>query len=418
MKKSNSEDSNFERKNPFKKLFSKSNKQEELEYTSKERSVRHIEKSIPFLNDVVNPEGEYGQAEDVQSKWGLDKKESTIKSKSKLIIVRAAIALCVLILIAVSVFYVLPRVLPSLFEGSNIELFVEKSVNLEYSSTSFRVVTTPCESVYEDSDVTSERITQVLYNEPVTLLSTDSTTGFIKVTTMDGITGYIRQSSVTDDTSSIEPDLHEYRLVVADNVKNIMTHTSQGTLITKVMMNTVLYADVKRDGVYQVALPNGDTGWIGSSGVVELGTRDSLEALSCRYFVSSALSLVNATYLQNGITMNGLSINGVVYVCSCVNGIQMPRTIQEQAQTGEEVTLEYDVVSGDLIIDSIIPGDIVFLRSPYSDEGDDEIYEMAICTDPGTLLMVSSARTTIRLTSFTAESDICSRIITVRRVFS
>ena len=108
---------------------------------------------------------------------------------------------------------------------------------------------------------------------------------------------------------------------------------------------------------------------------------------------------MNAQYLENGITMNGLSVNGIVYVCSCVNGVPMPRTIEEQAEMGQEVEMEYDVVSGELIIESILPGDILFLQS--LSEGDDEIYEMAICTDPGTLLMISDARTSIRLRTFT-----------------
>ena len=193
-----------------------------------------------------------------------------------------------------------------------------------------------------------------------------------------------------------------------------MTHASQGTLITQVMMNTVLYSDIKRDGVYQVSLPGGETGWVGSSGVIEIEPRSSIEVVSSRYFVSSALSLVNATYFENGITKQGISVNGLVYVCSCVNGIVMPRTLEEQMAAGVSVPLEYDAVTGDLMIESIIPGDLVFLRSPT---GIGE-YDEAICTDTGTLIMRSEAGTTIRLRNFTADSDIASRIVSVRRVFS
>ena len=70
--------------------------------------------------------------------------------------------------------------------------------------------------------------------------------------TEDGIEGYVRATDLIADTSSVEPDLHEYMLVISDTSKNVMTHASQGTLITQVMMNTVLYSDIKRDGVYQV----------------------------------------------------------------------------------------------------------------------------------------------------------------------
>ena len=60
------------------------------------------------------------------------------------------------------------------------------------------------------------------------------------------------------------------------------------------------------------------------------------------------------------------------------------------------------------------PGDIVFLSSNVDPGG----FEAALCTDTGTLLMRSSAGTTIRLREFTADSDITSRIVSVRRVFS
>lgn len=385
-----------------------------------ERKIRHVEGPISFLSESVNePNGKYGQAEDLYEKWGLDKKQSSIANAKRHTILKLVSALVVVALVNLAVFYILPAVLPSLFEGTNIELFVEKEVNLIYGDDT-RVVTSFAASLMSEPDITSQRITQVLYNEPLTVISggseDSSSNGYIYVQTQDGITGYIRESEITDDTTSIEPDLHQYKLVVSETTKNIMTHASSGTLITRVGMNTVLYADVKRDGVYQVALPNGDTGWIGSSEVIEIGVRDEIQTVSCRYFVSSVLSQVNATYIENGITMRGMSINGLVYVASEVNGIDMPRTIEGQMQVGSEVELEYDIVTGKLLIDSIIPGDLVFLRSPYGTD-EDTVYEMAVCTDSGTLMMISTAQTSIRLRNFDADSDIASRIICVRRVF-
>ena len=327
-------------------------------------------------------------------------------------LIRFIAAILVTGLIITAIFVILPKTLPDLFRGTNIELFVERSVNLEYDE-SYRVVSVSVTNVLERPDITSDRITQVLYNEPVKVLDS-SDPEYTLIRTTDGIEGYVKTVDLIADTSSVEPDLHEYMLVISDSSKNVMTHASQGTLITQVMMNTVLYADVKRDGVYQVSLPGGDTGWIGSSGVIEIEPRSSIEVVSSRYFVSSALSLVNAMYFENGISKQGISMNGLIYVCSCVNGIVMPRTLEDQMEAGTAVPLEYDAVTGDLMIESIIPGDIVFLSSNVGSGG----YEAALCTDTGTLLMRSPAGTTIRLREFTADSDLASRIVSVRRVFS
>lgn len=398
----------------------KSNKSEDnkgslrpdLPYSGTDKGIRHVEDAASFLNEAADLNGEYGKAEDMYDMWGLGRRDSTVQIKSHKILIRFIAAILVTAIIIASVFVILPKTLPELFRGTNIELFVQKEVNLMYDD-SYRVVNVTATNVLTRPDNTSARITQVLYNEPVQVID-DSDAEYTKIRTEDGIEGYVRAADLIDDTSSVEPDLHEYMLVISDTSKNVMTHASQGTLITQVMMNTVLYSDIKRDGVYQVSLPGGETGWVGSSGVIEIEPRSSIEVVSSRYFVSSALSLVNATYFENGITKQGISVNGLVYVCSCVNGIVMPRTLEEQMEAGVSVPLEYDAVTGDLMIESIIPGDLVFLRSPT---GIGE-YDEAICTNTGTLIMRSEAGTTIRLRNFTADSDIASRIVSVRRVFS
>lgn len=397
-------------------------KNKDYEYDSKnlfddkksKTPVRHVENPVNFLGEPTKSTGDYGQAEDMFDKWGLDKSDASVGRKRRRRFLRISIAIAVAVFIIISIFYILPAVLPSFFKGTNIELFVEKKVTLVYDD-SYRVVNNYYADLMTEPSPSSERITQLLYNEVVTMVDANEKDGYVKIKTTDDLTGYVLATKLTTDTSSVEPDLHEYKLIVSDTTKNIMTHASNGTLITKVSMNTVLFADVKRDGVYQVALPNGDKGWIGSSGVIELGPREELQKVSVRYFVSSALSEANATYIKNGTTIKGMSINGLVYVCSEVNGEPMPRQMEDQAKMGEEVTLNYDVVTGDLLLDSIQPGDLVFLRSPYSE--DDTIYEMAICTDTGVLLMVSKAQTTIRLRTFKATDDIANRIVTVRRIF-
>ena len=75
---------------------------------------------------------------------------------------------CILLsLLIVGVFYILPRVLPDLFKGTNIELFVEPVINLEYEDESFRVVKDSTVALMSEPDPSTTRIAEVLYNEPV-----------------------------------------------------------------------------------------------------------------------------------------------------------------------------------------------------------------------------------------------------------
>ena len=266
------------------------------------RGVRLISKRISFDDDgeirsIFNDDGVYGSAEDMQDKWGLSDKQATVKHKGRKRIMAFLIALGIFLLSIAGIFYILPRFLPDLFKGSNIQLFVQPVIKYEYNNEAYRVVTKSCEGIMKDPWADSVRISEVLFNEPVRLIS-DNKEGYCKIETTDGITGWVRTSSLTSDTSSVEPDLHNFKIVISDPSKNVMTHASNGTLITKVMMNTVLYADISREGVYQVSLPDGESGWIGSSGVIELKPREKLQTVSSRYFVSSLLTFVNARYLR------------------------------------------------------------------------------------------------------------------------
>ena len=384
------------------------------------KGVRFIERQVrlPFLTDSDPSTGEdYGSTEDLWEEWGLTDRDSTLKHGRRRILLGLGIAVAVFILLFSAIFFILPNVLPGLFRGTNIgELFEEPVVNYEYKDPSYRVITQSSVNVMSEPDVASKRVTQVLYNEPVKVMGNE-TNGFIQIETSDGIKGYIKADTFIADMSSVEPDLHEFKLVVSDLSKNIMTHASNGTLMCKVMMNTVLYADVKREGVYRVYLPGGDMGWIGSSGVIETEPRGEVGKVPSRYFVGSLLLFVNATYLDNGLTMNGMSVNGAVYVASEINGVKMPRTAQEQAKVGEEVMIEYDAVSGNIDLDCIAKGDIVFFRGRNTEAGNREIDSIGVCTDKGTFLMKSTAGTTMRLMSYEADNEIFDRIITIRRIF-
>ncbi|MCR5058365.1 MAG: SH3 domain-containing protein [Clostridiales bacterium] len=403
-----------EKKPPFtdKKPFDTA-KKDELGVRFIERQVR-----LPFLADSDPSTGEdYGSTEDMWETWGLTDNESSLRRRKRRTLLTFAFAASVFILIFAAIFFILPNVLPDLFKGTNIgELFEEPVINYEYKDPSYRVITKSSVNIMKEADITSQRISQVLYNEPVKVTG-EASNGFIRIETQDGLKGFIKADSVISDMSSVEPDLHQFKLVVSDLSKNIMTHASNGTLMCKVMMNTVLYADVKREGVYRVNLPGGDTGWIGSSGVIETDPRGDVGKVPSRYFVGSLLLFVNATYIENGLTMDGISVNGAVYVASEINGVKMPRTMAGQSAVGEEVAIEYDAVSGNIDLDSIAKGDIVFFRAPDSASGDRTIDSMGVCTDKGSFLMISTAETTVRLRTFEADNEIFDRIITIRRIF-
>ena len=363
---------------------------------------------------VRGTDGSFGEMQNVREKWDLSEKDAYVKQHGRRRVPRFVIPAGIFLLIAVLLFWALPG-LVSRFAQNTGAGPDQVTVPVRVYTADTRVVRVYAANLFTEADIKSPYITQVLFNEPVTVLDTGSE-GFLHVSTEDGLQGYIRSEDLTDQLDSVEPNLHKYKLVVSDISKNVMSHASNGTLLIQVMMNTVLYSDIKSDGVYQVALPDGGTGWIGSSGVIELGTGDPVQKVGVRYFVSSVLCFVNATQINHGITMRGLSVDGLAYVAAAVNGVNLPRTMEEQAAVGDRVDLTYDAVTGSLNVSGISPGDLVFFRDP-NDPNSAAPYEMAICTDTGSLLMTSASRTSLKLVTLTDDTELQARIIAVRKIF-
>lgn len=358
----------------------------------------------------------FGEAQDVHKVWDLSDKDAYIQRRWHRKIPRFILPTLIIVMLAALIFWILPGIV-NRYSSTGEEQQQEETAPIRVFDTSTRVVTVYAANLMSSDDIKSELVTQVLYNEPVTVLDTICKEGFLHIRTQDGKEGYLVDTSLSDKLDSVEPNLHKYKLVVSDVSKNIMSHASNGTLLIKAMMNTVLYADMRGNGVYQVSLPDGETGWVGSSGVIELGLNDPVKKISVRYFVSSVLSFVNVTRIDHGITMKGMSVEGLAYVTAAVNGVTLPRTMEEQMAEGERVDPTYDEVTGLLDISSILPGDLVFLNDPKNPTSAAP-YEMAICTDSGSLLMASKSRTTIRIVTLTDNEELAARIIAVRRIFS
>lgn len=368
--------------------------------------------SRPFQD----PGKDFGETQNVRQIWDLSEKDAYVRQHGRRRIPHFVLPVLIFVFLIVLLFWLLPGIVSRYFSGPDAAP-QEVTAPITIYTDSTRVVNVYVSNLLTEPDIKSNRITQVLYNEPVTLLDSGSTADFIHIQTRDGMQGYLKSSDVTANRDSVEPNLHAYKLIVSDVSKNVMSHASDGTLLIEVMMNTELFADAKSEGVYQVSLPDGGKGWINSSGVIELGVLDPAEKVGVRYFVSAVLSFVNVTQVDHGLTMRGLSVEGLAYICAEVNGVTLPRTMEQQITMGERVDLTYDKVTGLLDVTSIFPGDLVFFRDP-NDAASAAPYEMGICTDNGSLIMTSTNRTTLRLVTLEDKQALETRIIAVRRIFS
>lgn len=222
-----------------------------------------------------NEASAFGQAEDVEALWSLSKDDAYVEPRRKGRLPRFVIPAFVFLFSVIMIFWLLPGIVARMSSSGN-EAKTNETEPVRLYTTTTRVVDVYATSLMQEPSITSARITQILYNEPVTLLDETEQGGFVLIETQDFIKGYVKAADLTDHLDSVEPNLHMLKLVVSDMSRNVKSQANNGTLLAEVMMNTVLYADEKGDGVYKVLLPGGIEGWIGSSGVIELGVNDKV----------------------------------------------------------------------------------------------------------------------------------------------
>ncbi len=346
-------------------------------------------------------------------------------------------------LLAVLVFVVAPLAVAALssFFGDREPNNGHPAVRILSEAT--RVVRATAADVLDRPDLRADRITQVLYNAPVKVVDADAAYGYAAVELPDGMRGYVASDRLTDARDSAEPYLYRYKLVVADRVRRIMSHASQGTLLQEVMMGTVLYADYRGDGIYRVALAGGGTGWIGSNGLIELPVDGTVQESGAAAFVASAMAFLGMTYLPGGLTQDGIDTQGLVQVAAAVNGRTIPHAFDGIAGSGASVPLEKDEKtgtwattawrSGDLVLfgpvtpvpvatstpgaaKPLTPTSAALTATPMPEA---PVYaDVALYVGEGQVLMSRANRSSVRLVTLADEPALLARVVAVRRLFA
>lgn len=229
------------------------------------------------------------------------------------------------------------------------------------------VVTVSAADVYEEPDVKSPRVTQVLCNQPVSVISSDS--GWARVKTVSGITGWIKLKYITHDISSISGRLFIYRIVVTSREKTVYSSPGSGATMVNAHMGTEFYAFNSSEDAYEVFLPGNRTGWLKGSGIIRIDPpNDEIPVTNPEDFASTALRFKGTSYMLNGLTSTGIDAPGLVYICARINGIDLPATLEGQLNAGIEIPL-----------DRVRTGDLVFMSGP-GDSEEETISCAGICT--------------------------------------
>jgi hypothetical protein len=200
--------------------------------------------------------------------------------------------------------------------------------------------------IYSAPDIQSERVTQVLYNQPVSILQEKE--GWAKVTVVDGSTGWMKKKYIDKDLSSVDGRGFTHRIIVTGREKSITSSRTGGITLMSAPMGTELYAFNSSGDSYEVTLPGKKTGWLKGSGMIHIKLDQKIPVTNADDFAATAMRLKGASYLSHGMSVIGIDAPGLVYICARINGIDLPRSIKGQLASGTEVKPE-DAKAGDLV---------------------------------------------------------------------
>ncbi|HEX2945354.1 MAG TPA: SH3 domain-containing protein [Clostridia bacterium] len=265
------------------------------------------------------------------------------------------------------------------------------------------IVTAGVADVFASPDIKSVRVTQALYNQPVSVIQKEN--GWVKVKTVDGSSGWMKSKFLDSDISSIYGRSYTHKIIVTSKEKVILSGPSGGTTRINAPMGAEFYAFNDYDDAYEVFLPGNKTGWLKGSGLIHIKLGEMIPVTNPDDFAATALRLKGTSYLLNGLSAMGIDAPGLVYISARINGINLPRTIEGQLASGTEIGIE-DTRAGDL----------VFLAGTGENEGGHATC-VGICTGGGSYLYAG------RKTGYVAVGDINrenqdGKVIAARRIFN
>ena len=209
------------------------------------------------------------------------------------------------------------------------------------------VITEAVVDVFDKPDILSNRITQVLFNQVVSVIDENSSWTNIKL--LDGSSGWVKSKYIGRDTHSVTDGFIKNRIIVTAKIVDIYIGTNNKVQYKKVVLGTELYSYGKTKTGYDVLLPENKRGWIEEGGVIAVPISDNvIPKTTNNDFVQTVKKFDGTIFILGGISRWGVDSSGLVYICSKINGVDIPRKLEDIQKFGTSVQLK-ELQAGDLI---------------------------------------------------------------------
>lgn len=207
----------------------------------------------------------------------------------------------------------------------------------------------------------AEMTTQALMGTPLKILAKKR--GWHLVQTPEGYEGWTSNPLNRIDSLTLHKINKIARVVVMDNNAIVYTSPDSKETIAEVVIGNILQLknDKKIKGFYNVAFPDGRSGFIKISSVKKWedwkrsiqSTGNSIESMSKRF--------IGLPYFWGGTSSRGLDCSGLTKTTYLMHGIILPRDARQQYSTG----IAIDSVNS---FGKLQKGDLLFFGKKYADD--------------------------------------------------
>lgn len=256
--------------------------------------------------------------------------------------------------------------------------------------------------IFREPDIQSERVTQSIFNQPVRILGEKD--NWIKVTVMDGYTGWVKSRYIDRDCTSIDSSLYKSRIIITNKTKKIYSRPVDGLTVKDVVLGTELYCAEKKENWCRVVLPGKKEGWVEAAGMILLASDEPIARTTAVNFTDTAKKFLKTVYLWGGVSASGIDCSGLTYICSRINGITLPRDADQQYKAGKEVPIDQK---------NFCEGDLLFFSA---DEKHESVTHVGIYIGDGRFLHASKQKSNVMI-SKVSESYYAKRLMGARRIF-
>ena len=270
----------------------------------------------------------------------------------------------------------------------------------KYDEKTTGVVNEVTADIFRSNDIQSERVTQALYNQPLKILGEKES--WINVEVVDGYVGWIKSKYVDRNIISINKIDFKYKLLVTAKTKKIMSAKNGGVTVKEVVMGTELYSLNNVDNWYEVILPENKTGWIDLNGTMQIAINAPIPKTTSEDFLRTVDKYKGVTYLWGGVSALGIDCSGLTYICSRINGVDLPRDAEPQYNMGIKIEL-----------DAIKPGDLVFFST---NEDLKDISHEGVYIGNGQFMHASKSKGSVIITPLN-DAYFQKRLVGIKRIF-